>query len=147
MWLSVGALFIASVGCANDAECNDGQELQGGACVPASSGQGGSSGAAGTAGSGSTSGAAGTAGVAGSSGAAGSAGACTGFDFGQTCSDGQGHTDCGCAADYCAVQPGQSSGYCTAAGCKEDPSICPDGWTCLDLSVFDPSLPSICREP
>lgn len=67
--------------------------------------------------------------------------------FGATCTDGATSTDCPCEASYCAVQPGQTAGYCTRTGCKEDASICPSGWSCLDLSVFLPGQPSICRKP
>jgi hypothetical protein len=64
--------------------------------------------------------------------------------FGATCSL---DTDCTCAADYCALQPGSSQGYCTKTGCKEDASICAEGWGCTDLSIFAPGLPSICSRP
>lgn len=143
--MALGVLIAAATACANDASCSEGQVLQDGACVPKASGQGATGGAAGSSGA---AGAAGAASASSSAGAGGSAGAaCTAFEFGQTCSDAQNHTDCGCAADYCAVQPGNPTGYCTATGCKEDPSVCPAGWSCLDLAAFDPSLPSICRAP
>lgn len=148
--LAVLSALTASVACADDAECSEGQTLTDGACVPSgAAGTGASSATGGSAGMGGSGGIAGSAGIAGSSGSSsgGSAGACTDFDFGQACSDSQTHSDCGCAADYCAVQPGHTSGFCTATGCKEDPSVCKAGWTCLDLSAFDPTLPSICREP
>ncbi len=67
-------------------------------------------------------------------------------DFGDTCTDGQNHTDCGGTAPYCAVQPGASEGNCTHADCLDDESVCPDGWSCFDLSIFSPDLPSICTE-
>jgi hypothetical protein len=41
-------------------------------------------------------------------------------------------------------QPGQALGLCTHTGCIEDASICPAGFQCLDLSMFDPALPSVC---
>jgi len=53
--------------------------------------------------------------------------------FGQTCAD---ITQCAPPAVFCAVQPGQSSGFCTALGCEQDPGICPAGWTCMDLTSF-----------
>jgi hypothetical protein len=76
----------------------------------------------------------------------GSAGSCSlaGGDadgFGASCQDA---TDCSCKADYCALMPGQRQGVCTVQGCKADPSICPSGYSCFDLSAFGPSLPSIC---
>jgi hypothetical protein len=61
--------------------------------------------------------------------------------FGASCQDA---ADCSCKANYCALMPGQSQGVCTVQGCKADPSICPSGYSCLDLSAFGPSLPSIC---
>jgi hypothetical protein len=47
-------------------------------------------------------------------------------------------------AEYCALMPGQSEGYCTPTGCIEQPELCPDGWSCFDVSVFAPGQPSIC---
>jgi hypothetical protein len=68
--------------------------------------------------------------------------------FGTTCSDTTNHSDCPCGpANYCAAMPGQTKGYCTAQGCKADPSVCPSGWSCFDLSAFSPTLPSICTKP
>jgi hypothetical protein len=66
--------------------------------------------------------------------------------FGAPCKDGANHSDCPCAADYCAVQPGQTTGYCTKTGCVEDPNICPSGYTCFDLSKFAPDLPAFCSK-
>jgi hypothetical protein len=54
---------------------------------------------------------------------------------------------CNCAADYCALMPGQTEGYCTRTGCKEDPSVCPADWSCLDLSQFLAGQPAICIKP
>jgi hypothetical protein len=87
-------------------------------------------------------------GSAGAPAAAGGepAGACTlpGGDadgFGASCAA---DADCTCAADYCARMPGQTQGTCTVTGCTEDPALCPDGFSCFDLSAFSPELPSIC---
>lgn len=66
--------------------------------------------------------------------------------FGATCADSEAHSDCSCEADYCAKMPGQTQGICTITGCKEDPSICPQGYRCFDLSAFMPDLPSICTK-
>ncbi len=52
--------------------------------------------------------------------------------------------ECGGDADFCAVEPGKTDGFCTRTGCKTQPTLCPDGWICLDLSIFDPTLPSLC---
>jgi hypothetical protein len=71
--------------------------------------------------------------------------ACAGDAFGATCTS---DVDCTCAgAGYCALMPGQTAGYCTATGCKEDPSVCPSGWSCFDLSAFSPDLPAFCMRP
>jgi hypothetical protein len=64
--------------------------------------------------------------------------------FGATCSKSD---DCSCKADYCSLMPGSTEGYCTVTGCKDDASICPTDWSCLDLSIFSPGLPAICSKP
>jgi hypothetical protein len=65
--------------------------------------------------------------------------------FGTDCSA---DADCSCeAASYCAIMPGQSRGYCTATGCKTNPSVCPAGWSCFDLSAFSAGLPALCMKP
>jgi hypothetical protein len=61
--------------------------------------------------------------------------------FGATC---RVDADCPCRADYCALMPGQTQGTCTVRGCKQDASLCPAGYSCFDLSLFAPDLPSIC---
>ncbi len=61
--------------------------------------------------------------------------------FGDACDT---NSDCHCDVNYCAVNPGSTSGVCTRTGCVEDPGICPDKWMCLDLSVFSSELPAIC---
>jgi len=71
--------------------------------------------------------------------------ACAADAFGAACST---DADCACdAASYCALMPGQTTGYCTAKGCKDDPSVCPSGWSCFDLSAFSQDLPAICMKP
>lgn len=78
-------------------------------------------------------------------GAPAAGGACGDEAFGTTCTT---DADCGCeAAGYCALMPGQTTGYCTATGCKDDPSVCPSGWSCFDLSAFSATLPAICMKP
>jgi hypothetical protein len=64
--------------------------------------------------------------------------------FGAPCTG-----DAGCSAptDYCAVMPGKPAGYCTKKGCNDDPTVCPGGWSCFDLSRFEPGAPSICLKP
>lgn len=70
-----------------------------------------------------------------------------GGTFGAACTDGETHSECACPAHYCAIQPGEEEGFCTTTGCVEDPGVCPDGWECFDLSMFDPNLPSFCMRP
>jgi hypothetical protein len=61
--------------------------------------------------------------------------------FGAACAaDG----DCTCAANYCAMMPGQTMGYCSKKGCKQDPRICPANYSCFDVSAFQAGAPSIC---
>jgi hypothetical protein len=69
--------------------------------------------------------------------------------FGAACTtSGPDASACPCApAGYCALMPGQTQGYCTATDCKANRSVCPSGWSCFDLSIFDPTLPAICAKP
>ena len=71
-------------------------------------------------------------------------GAATGDSpFGATCAD---HADCQAPTDYCAKSP-VAPPYCTASGCDTAPELCPDGWTCFDVSQFAPGEPWICMQP
>jgi hypothetical protein len=53
--------------------------------------------------------------------------------FGQSCTS---SSQCISPATYCAIQPGQTSGFCTAFGCDQDPSLCPATWSCMDLTSY-----------
>ena len=54
--------------------------------------------------------------------------------FGKTCTTaGEPSPDCSPPAPFCAIQPGQSSGYCSATGCVANPALCPPGWGCLQV--------------
>ena len=53
--------------------------------------------------------------------------------FGMSCTA---STECVAPTVYCAVQPGQTKGFCTAFGCDKNPGICPAGWGCMDLSSY-----------
>jgi hypothetical protein len=65
--------------------------------------------------------------------------------YGDVCTDGTTHTDCTGDADYCSIRPGAAEGTCTATGCVADPCVCPaESTSCMDLSTFDPALPSVC---
>jgi hypothetical protein len=54
-------------------------------------------------------------------------------EFGDVCTVNE---ECNPPTSYCAVQPMQTAGFCTAFGCDQDPSICPSGWSCMDLTPF-----------
>jgi hypothetical protein len=54
--------------------------------------------------------------------------------------------DCVCDSDFCPAPPG-TVGACTRSGCDKDPSVCPDGYSCVDLSGFGAGLPFICVPP
>lgn len=61
--------------------------------------------------------------------------------FGTAC---QGSDECGCDTDYCAVQPGETAGFCTIIGCADSPEACAEGFTCFDVSAVAPDLGSLC---
>ena len=132
------ACLLLLVGCSVD-PCQPGQtENELGFCVPVMEGAGAQAGAP----AGDAAGAPEDMSAAGQGGAAP---ACEmPSDFGDECVE---SSECHCEVDYCALQPGQTSGICTRTGCLEDESICPEGWMCLDLSAFSPELPSICVPP
>jgi hypothetical protein len=131
-------LALAALGCSVD-PCPTGQHQDvTGFCVadatPQTDGEGGAAGRPSDAASGSP-----------SEGGAGGAATCENpSDFEDACST---SADCRCDVNYCAVQPGATEGICTRTGCAEDPSVCPASFNCLDLSVFDSSLPSFCTPP
>lgn len=131
--LTAGTFFV---GCATTAKCGEGESYCGGFCLPLPSCPQPSEGAGG----GSSSAGAGN----GSDSCAG--GGETGVEFGDTCTDGDTHSDCGCPAPICAVQPGQDEGFCTQIDCDlGDPSgSCPSGYVCTDFSAFQPDAPPIC---
>jgi hypothetical protein len=54
-------------------------------------------------------------------------------DFGKVCTV---TAECALPTVYCAIQPGQPAGFCTTFGCDLDPSVCPTGWGCMDLTPF-----------
>lgn len=115
-------LFLASLfafaGC-GDEKCDDGQVLEGNGCVAASTGGGG-----------------------GQSNGSGGGGGAAPKPFGDVCADNAG---CAAPAALCAIQPGMTEGYCTAEGCVADPSVCPSGWACFDLTQF--GGPNFCSKP
>lgn len=79
----------------------------------------------------------------GAAGAGGEAGACSETTFASDCLS---NADCVCDSDFCAGYPGQV-GFCTRTGCDTEPSVCPSGYSCMDLSSFGAGLPAICSQP
>jgi hypothetical protein len=57
--------------------------------------------------------------------------------FGKVCMIAGESAECAAPAPYCAIAPSATVGYCTAINCKADPTICPAGWTCFDVSVIN----------
>ncbi|MBN1609074.1 MAG: hypothetical protein JW940_20770 [Polyangiaceae bacterium] len=133
----VGVLLGVSLlaGCGGN-DCDPGWVYKDHACRQAAdseTGQGGAGGEAGTED-------AGTGGEADGGGAGGEVGAPCASQLGATCTQ---TTDCTCDTSYCAALPG-SPGICTRTGCLQDESVCPSGWSCMDLSGYGVGLPSIC---
>jgi hypothetical protein len=106
------ALGVGLGACSENTPCDDGLVLRGGYCYPADAAV-----------------APADAAVAPADVAAAEAGAA----FGQICGA---SSECAAPATYCAIQPGQSSGFCTAFGCDQNPSICPAAWICMDLTPY-----------
>lgn len=79
--------------------------------------------------------------IDGSDGGAPDGGAQVSVPFNTTCVD---TAECGGVTNFCAVQPGQTVGFCTHTGCLEDPSVCPGGASCLDLAAYGAVGLSIC---
>jgi hypothetical protein len=57
--------------------------------------------------------------------------------FGKTCMTAGDSAECAAPAPYCAIAPNATVGYCTAIDCKTDPTICPLGWSCFDVTVIN----------
>jgi hypothetical protein len=74
-----------------------------------------------------------------------SGGADTAITFGTPCKDGTNHSDCQSATtSVCLIVPGETAGQCSAVGCNTNATICPVGWSCFDLSSFQPGAPYGC---
>lgn len=104
---SLAALLSA---CSIDNPCSADEVLRNGYCYPTDAGQ--SPPVNGT--------------PDGSAGGAAESG--PGGGFGQSCSMA---ADCTAPSAFCAPAPLE---YCTAFGCDTDPTVCPTGWICLDLT-------------
>lgn len=137
--LLVTVLSIAA--CAKDATCGPGEEFRDGACFtvtpqPDAGAEDASMG----------------------DGSAADAGPATckgdGTDLaaviGATCTT---VADCACPSDFCAVQPGDATGFCTQRDCLDGTVQCPGGaGNCFDLSFaasVDPMYEglSVCLAP
>ena len=66
------------------------------------------------------------------------------FGLGEPCTDG-GDECSGFEADYCALQPGHDTGYCTVDGCSTDPDDCYGEYTCCDFPYS--GVPNFCVTP
>jgi hypothetical protein len=136
-WLVLGIAgsSLAPWGCANQAKCDPGFELEGSSCARANEEMpqdpDGASGAGG----------------APSEPASCDPSAAPVVEFGTPCTDGVTHSDCGCPAPVCAIQAGATEGFCTQIDCVRSPEVCPAGWSCFDLSAIDPSYPPLCVAP
>jgi hypothetical protein len=61
--------------------------------------------------------------------------------FGYACNS---VDDCPCGLDFCVIYGGQT--YCTRTGCAADPSVCAQGYSCVDLSPYGPGLKPTCMK-
>lgn len=76
-------------------------------------------------------------------GSDGSTNTCAPYEgFGAACTM---PSQCPCGIDSCNTFA--SPTYCTRTHCLADTSICPTGWTCMDISAFDPVTGSFCARP
>lgn len=69
-------------------------------------------------------------------------GDCDKSTFGQSCTN---DNDCTGDSDICALKPGDSEGYCSIY-CDPNNDQCPTGFSCFDLTIFDPSLYAFCSK-
>jgi hypothetical protein len=60
--------------------------------------------------------------------------------FGAVCKS---SADCVAPSDTC-FQQGTAAGFCSAVACNVNTTVCPQGWTCLDLSQFQADAPWGC---
>ena len=125
------ALVLGALGCDVSTHCDPGQVYMSYSCfdVP-EAGAGGAGGA--IADGGETDGT-----------SDGSSNTCAPYEgFGATCTL---TSQCTCGLDSCNTFMGAN--YCTHTHCLADTSICPPGWSCLDVSAFDPVTGSVCTRP
>jgi len=133
--------FAWCVACtqSKDDACGKGNVYDDGVCrvAPVTSAGTGS----GTAGSGTAGSSSEPDGMGGEGGSAGQAPTRAGVPFGDACAE---TTDCGGDTDYCVPMSPFDTAYCSASGCDAAPELCPEGWTCTDLSRFVAGAPWAC---
>ncbi|MCA9551688.1 MAG: hypothetical protein KC933_16745 [Myxococcales bacterium] len=71
-------------------------------------------------------------------------GVCADPGYGDVCTSTGASPECACEADFCALQPGSATGFCTRTHCLPPDPGCPAGYTCMDLSAIAPEVGSIC---
>jgi hypothetical protein len=127
------ALILGALGCDVSTHCDPGQVYMSYSCydVPEAGAGGAPGGADGASDGGASDG-----------DPDGAANTCAPYEgFGVTCTM---TSQCTCGADSCNTFTGN---YCTHIHCLADPSSCPPGWTCTDVSAFDPATGSFCARP
>lgn len=72
------------------------------------------------------------------------AGGCATPGYGDPCTVSGPTPECACEADFCALQPGSPTGFCSRTGCLPPDPACPPGYSCMDLSVIAPQVGSLC---
>jgi hypothetical protein len=138
----VAVAALLAFGCSDSDDGKSNSAMTGSGSGGTATAQSGSGGQATVAQGGSTTGSTLTGGSAASDPDGGAGGlSSSGTNFGDPC---LANSDCSTPMDWCAVKPGEAQGVCTRQGCKADATICPDQWTCMDLSVFAAGLPAIC---
>jgi len=130
-WPVMGLLLWAPGGCLGD-RCDPGQVLVGGQCLPDDQPPDGAN----------NRGHVDAAGTDLESSDASHEGAAD--NFGASCRE---HEQCVGSADFCVVMPGNTTGYCTFKDCTITPNSCPEGYTCMDISLYVPGKPNLCIQP
>jgi hypothetical protein len=128
---------LLATGCLEDPDksCSSDEKFENKVCVPDDGADGASDGADADGADADGADAAGDAGGAGGD-----------AEFGKECADA---SECPAGTPYCAKGPTAEVGYCTVTDCDEDNpgELCPATWTCFDLSIFSPELPTMCQRP
>lgn len=131
-WTVLIVSLLGALSCDVSTHCDPGQVYMKFACYEAPQTDAGDSGGQGGDGASDTDG-----------GAPGDATSCLAHQgFGDTCTA---VSQCSCGLDSCNTF--MNANYCTHTHCLTDPSICPPGWTCLDVSAFEPATGSVCLRP